>query len=102
MGMIKLKNILNEKAYVSVNNIPAKFTVIAKPGSMNNIIQFIAASSNDLDKLQDVSRDDISAAILKYANKQFKEIKFISLGRDYQGAGYAIKIDLNTVVKKLN
>ena len=98
--MIKLKDILNE-ATIKVNNIPAKFTVVAKPGSMNNIIQFIAASSKDLDSLQDVSKDDIRAAILEYANKRFREIKFIPLGRDYQGAGYALKVDFNTIIKKL-
>ena len=97
--MIKLKDILNE-ATIKVNNIPAKFTVVAKPGSMNNIIQFIAASSKDLDSLQDVSKDDIRAAILAYANKQFREIKFLPV-HNYQGAGYAIKIDFETVIKKL-
>ena len=30
-----------------------------------------------------------------------EEIKFIPLGRDYQGAGYALKVDFDTIIKKL-
>ncbi len=36
-----------------------------------------------------------------YANKQFREIKFLPVRYD-QGAGYAIKIDLEPIMKKLN
>ena len=97
--MIKLKDILNE-ANVKVNNTTVKFTVIATPTSLNNMFRFIAASSKDLDILQDFSSDDIRAAILKYANNQFREIKFIPVKYD-DGAGYGFKIDLNTVLKKL-
>jgi len=98
--VIKLKGMLQE-ANVKVNNTTVKFTVIATPTSLNNMFRFIAASSKDLDILRDFRRDDIKAAILKYANKQFREIKFVPVRYDDDGAGYAFKIDLNTVLKKL-
>lgn len=97
--MIKLQNILNE-ANIKVNNVTANFRVIATPTSLNNMIRFIAASSKDLDILQDISKDEIREAILKYANKQFREIKFVPVKYD-EGAGYGFKIDLNTVLKRL-
>jgi|TARA_R110002074_G_scaffold396035_2_gene584948 hypothetical protein len=97
--MIKLQNILNE-ANIKVNNVTANFRVIATPTSLNNMIRFIAASSKDLDILQDISKDEIREAILKYANKQFREIKFLPVKYD-EGAGYGFKIDLNTVLKRL-
>jgi len=97
---------LNEKAQVILpheedGSRVAYFKVIATPTSLNNMIRFIAASSKDLDKLDGIHRDDIVEAILEYANKQFREIKFLPVRYD-QGAGYAIKIDLEPIMKKLN
>ena len=79
----------------------AYFTVIATPTSLNNVIRFMAASEDDLDKLDGVSREVILEAILKYANNQFKEINFVPIKYDDDGAGFGIKIDLQSVVEKL-
>ena len=102
----KFENFLNENAQVVFSHPEdgsrvAKFKVIATPTSLNNMIRFIAASSKDLDQLDDIDRDDIVEAILKYANKQFREIKFLPVKND-QGAGYGIKINLEPIMKKLN
>ena len=104
--IVKFENFLNEKAQVVFphdedGSRVAKFTVVASPTSLNNMIRFIAASSKDLDQLDGVSREVIEDAIIKYANKQFRDITFVPVKND-QGAGYGIKIDLGPIMKKLN
>ena len=103
--IVKFENFLNEKAQVVFphdedGSRVAKFTVVASPPSYN-MIRFIAASSKDLDQLDGVSREVIQDAIIKYANKQFRDITFVPVKYD-QGAGYVIKIDLGPIMKKLN
>ena len=79
----------------------AYFNVISSPTSLNNVIRFMAASEEDLNKLDGVSREVILESILKYANNQFKEINFVPIKYDDDGAGFGIKIDLQSVVEKL-
>ncbi len=81
----------------------ARFKVVASPTSLNNIIKFIPATSKDLDKLEGVEESDALAAVVEYAEKHFDgHIKFIPLTHDYGGVGYAIKIDLEPIMKTLN
>lgn len=75
----------------------AKFTVIGRAG----IIQFMAASSEDLDKLEGTDEQVILNAILKYANSQYREISFLPFN-NYEGAGYAIRINIEEVIKRLS
>jgi hypothetical protein len=105
--IVKFDDFLNEAAQVVFphpedGSRVAKFRVIAKPGSTTNVIRFIAASSKDLDQLDGVSKNVVIEAILKYAHKQFREIKFVPLRYDDDGAGYAIQVDLEPIMKKLN
>jgi hypothetical protein len=105
--IVKFDDFLNEAAQVVFphpedGSRVAKFRVIAKPGSTTNVIRFIAASSRDLDQLDGVSKQVVLEAILKYANKQFRDIKFIPLRYDDDGAGYGIQVDLEPIMKKLN
>ena len=104
--MIKLKNILNENApivfphpedgsRVAAFSVNQNFTKDSK-----HLIIFMAKTSKDLDKIQGMG-DTIKTAILEYANKQFREIQFV-MDTDYEGAGYAIRIDLEPIIKKLN
>ena len=81
----------------------ARFKVVASPTSLNNIIKFIPATSKDLDKLEGVEESDALTAVVEYAEKHFDgHIKFIPLTHDYGGVGYAIKVDLEPIVKTLN
>lgn len=81
----------------------ARFKVVASPTSLNNIIKFIPATSKDLNKLEGVEESDALAAVVEYAEKHFDgHIKFIPLTQDYGGVGYAIKIDLEPIIKTLN
>jgi len=104
--IVKFDDFLNEAAQIVFPHSEdgsrvAKFKVIASPTSLNNVIRFIAASSKDLDQLDGVSREVIQDAIIKYANKQFRDITFVPVKYD-KGAGYVIKIDLGPIMKKLN
>jgi len=81
----------------------ARFKVVASPTSLNNIIKFLPATSKDLDNLEGVEESDALAAVVEYAEKHFDgHIKFIPLTHDYGGVGYAIKIDLEPIMKTLN
>ena len=105
--IVKFDDFLNEAAQIVFphpedGSRVAKFKVIAKPTSLNNVIRFIAASSKDLDKLYGVRKEVVLEAILKYANKQFRDIKFVPLKYDDDGAVYGIKIDLEPIMKRLN
>ena len=105
--IVKFDNFLNEKAQIGFphpedGSRGAKFKVIASPTSLNNVIRFIAASSKDLDQLSGVSKEVVLEAILTYANKQFRDINFVPIKYDDDGAGYGIKIDLEPIVKRLN
>ena len=105
--IVKFDDFLNEAAQIVFSHPEdgsrvAKFRVVASPTSTTNVIRFIAASSKDLDKLYGVSKEVVLEAILKYANKQFRDIKFIPLRYDDDGAGYGIQVDLEPIMKGLN
>jgi hypothetical protein len=105
--IVKFDDFLNEAAQIVFPHSEdgsrvAKFKVIASPTSLNNVIRFIAASSKDLDQLDGVRKEVVLEAILKYANKQFRDIKFVPIKYDDDGAGYGIKIDLEPIMKRLN
>jgi len=62
-------------------------------------ISLIAASGNDLDKLQDVmgSEDEVKGEIRKSLEKKLRIP--IEIDRDYEGAGFGFKIDLYSLAK---
>lgn len=105
--MIKLKDLLNEgKIVLSTKDKKAdslsEITDFLVHGKLHNVFQFIPRKSVDLDKIDklgDISKDDITEQLVKYAEKKTK-IKFLPLN-DFQGAGYGIQIDIDFIVKKL-
>ena len=106
--MIKLKNILNENAQIVFPH-PADGTRVAQfsvsKGSTKdtrNLLIFMAKTSKDLDKYIELEdKQIIENAIIEYANKQFREIKFV-IDSNYPGAGFGIAIDLEPIAKTLN
>lgn len=64
-------------------------------------LTLLAASSNDLDKLQDaITNDvDVKSELLKMLEKQLKLP--MNIDYDYQGAGFAFKFDLYSIAKKV-
>jgi len=64
-------------------------------------LTLLAASGNDLDKLQDaIANDvDVKSELLKMLEKQLKLPMNIDYG--YQGAGFAFKFDLYSIAKKV-
>ena len=62
-------------------------------------ISLIAASGNDLDKLQDAmgSEDEVKGEIRKSLEKKLRIP--IEIDRDYEGAGFGFKIDLYSLAK---
>src|SRR6056300_1663145 len=62
-------------------------------------ISLIAASGNDLDKLQDVmgNEDEVKGEIRKSLEKKLRIP--IEIDRDYEGAGFGFKIDLYSLAK---
>ena len=78
-----------------------EFTII-KPVRDSNIIAFIASTSKDLDKIDSLgntSKSDICKQLAIHAMKKTK-MNFIPF-EDYEGAGYAIKLNMSDLVKKL-
>lgn len=64
-------------------------------------LTLLAASGNDLDKLQDaIANDvDVKSELLKMLEKQLKLP--MNIDYDYQGAGFAFKFDLYSIAKKV-
>ena len=62
---------------------------------------FMAASSNDLDKLQDAiaSDVDVKGELVKILEKQLKLP--VDIDYDYKGAGFSFKFDLYSISKKV-
>ncbi len=78
-----------------------EFTII-KNVNDSNIIAFIPSTSKDLDKIDSLgntSKNDICKQLAIFAMKKTK-MKFMPF-EDYEGAGYAIKLNMNDLVKKL-
>ena len=106
--MIKLKNIINENAQIVFPH-PTDGTRVAKfivrrgaTKETRNLLIFMVKSSKDLAQYIEFDDDSIiNNAILEYANKQFREIKFV-MDTEYQGAGRAIVPDLEPIIKTLN
>lgn len=105
--MIKLTDILKEgKVLLQSNDKDAdSLSEIADflvHGKLHNVFQFIPRKSVDLDKIDqlgDISKDDITKQLVKFAEKKTK-IKFKPLN-DFQGAGYGIQIDIDFIVNKI-
>jgi len=106
--MIKLKNILNENAQIVFPH-PTDGTRVANfsvrkgvTKETRNLLIFTVKSSKDLAQYIEFDDDSIiNNAIIEYANKQFREIKFV-MDTEYQGAGRAIVVDLEPIAKTLN
>ena len=105
--MIKLTDILNEGQIVLQSKdknaeLPSVYPDFLVHGKLHNVIQFIPRKSVDLDKIDklgDISKDDITKQLVKWAEKKTK-IKFKPLN-DFQGAGYGIQIDIDFIVNKI-
>lgn len=105
--MIKLTDILNEGKVVLQSKdknaeLPSVYPDFLVHGKLHNVIQFIPRKSVDLDKIDklgDISKDDITKQLVKWAEKKTK-IKFKPLN-DFQGAGYGIQIDIDFIVNKI-
>jgi len=105
--MIKLTDILKEgKVLLQSNDRDAdslsEITDFLVHGKLHNVFQFIPRKSVDLDKIDklgDISKDDITKQLVKYAEKKTK-IKFNPLN-NFEGAGYGIQIDIDFIVKKI-
>jgi len=105
--MIKLTDILNEGKIVLQSKdknaeLPSVYPDFLVHGKLHNVIQFIPRKSVDLDKIDklgDISKDDITKQLVKWAEKKTK-IKFKPLN-DFQGAGYGIQIDIDFIVNKI-
>ena len=105
--MIKLTDILNEGKILLQSKdkkaeLPSAFPDFLVHGKLHNVIQFIPRKSVDLDKIDklgDISKDDITKQLVKFAEKKTK-IKFKPLN-DFQGAGYGIQIDIDFIVNKI-
>ncbi len=105
--MIRLKNILNEGKILLQSKdkkaeLPSVFPDFLVHAKEHNVIQFIPRKSADLDKIDklgDISKDDITKQLVKYAEKKTK-IKFKPLN-NFQGAGYGIQIDIEFIVNKI-
>jgi len=78
-----------------------EFTII-KPVRDSNIVVFIPKTSKDLDKIDSLgntSKLDICKQLAIFAMKKTK--MFFMPFEDYEGAGYAIKLDMADLIKKL-
>ena len=106
--MIPLKSLLKEGTQVK---IPIKYgrtsdTIMFTHmvGRDGNVI-FIAGSGAELDKLQDIMSEPtypaygVNQSILEFLEKKLK-VPF-RMVPDYPGAGFAFKVDLDGLLKKL-
>ena len=109
--MIKLTSILNEGKIVVTStdknpnvspSVYPEFKVMT-PTSGGNTIVFMAKTSKDLDKIDklgDTTKRDICKQLAIFAMKRMKPLKFVPFD-NYEGAGYAIQVDMNFIAKKL-
>lgn len=109
---MKLTDILNEGKIVITSvdkksELPSNFVDFQVSGGRTtydgkSVISFIPKSSKDLDKIDQLgntSKLDITKQIAKFAEKKTK-IKFLPFDR-HEGAGFAILVDIDDIVKKL-
>jgi len=92
------ESLLNE-AKVKLGKDVVNFRV--SPNMDKAGLVLLAASSNDLDKLQDaISNDvDVKGELAKMLEKQLKLP--VEVDYDYQGAGLSFKFDLYSIAKKV-
>ena len=107
--MMKLKDLLDEGKIVltstdknseSPSEYP-EFKVMA-PQQRGNTIVFMAKTSKDLDKIDrlgDTNKRTICKQLAIFAMKKTK-LKFIPYD-NYEGAWFAIELDMNYIVRKL-
>ena len=100
--MIRLKSLITEGKRISVSIGGEKINFTTMVGRDNKLI-FIAASSEELDKLEDIKsylpKNAIENAISAYLEAVLR-IPFIHDPK-YPGAGYAFSIDMDTLLNKL-
>lgn len=107
---MKLKDLLKEGKVVlsstdKNSELPSEYPEfrVSTPTNGGNIIVFMAKTSKDLDaidKLGDTSKKDICKQLAIFAMKKLKPFKFVPYD-NYEGAGYAIKVDMDFIVRKL-
>ncbi len=107
---MKLKDLLDEGKVVLTStdknsDLPSEYPEfkVMTPVSGVNTIVFMAKTSKDLDKIDklgDTSKRDICKQLAIFAMKKLRPLKFVPFD-NYEGAGYAIQVDMNFIAKKL-
>jgi len=97
--MESIKESVNESQLKEFKHKVGSETIQFKVSPYRTGISLIAASGNDLDKLQDVmgSEDGVKGEIRKSLEKKLRIP--IEIDRDYEGAGFGFKIDLYALAK---
>lgn len=107
---MKLKDLLKEGKVVLTStdrnsHSPSEYPEfrVMTPTNGGNTIVFMAKTSKDLDSIDnlgDTSKRDICKQLAIFAMKRMKPLKFVPFD-NYEGAGYAIQVDMNFIAKKL-
>jgi len=97
--MESIKESVNESQLKEFKHKVGSETIQFKVSPYRTGISLIAASGNDLDKLQDVmgSEDEVKGEIRKSLEKKLRIP--IEIDRGYEGAGFGFKIDLYALAK---
>lgn len=94
--MQEQSNFLTEDVtQISISSKSAKFLIAGK----DNTIRFIPADRITLDRLSNISSEEIQDTLQSYCESK-TGFKFSSLQND-PGAGYAFSVDIYSVIKKL-
>ena len=110
---MKLKDLIKEGKYVLTSTdrnseLPSNYIDFQVSGGRQTynglpVIQFIAKTSKDLDKIEqlgDTSKRDICKQLAIHAMKKMKPLKFLPFDRS-ESAGFSILLDMDFIVKKL-
>lgn len=100
--MIKLKQLLNEPTLtesVKMNIGSSKGVTFSIYPNENRLV-FIPKTSKDLDLIDNSNFNDIEEILVSYCERMLKGFKF-SEDLLYAGAGYSVKLDMDSVIKKL-
>lgn len=98
--MISLKSLINERVVKfdlsAIKNITFLIT------SKDNLVIFVPKTSKDLDLIIDsgLDKSDIQKELVNQAEKRTKLTW--SPGWTYSGAGYAIELDMQSLIKLIN
>lgn len=100
--MISLKSLVTEGKRINISIGGEKINFTTMVGRDNKLI-FIAASSAELDKLEDIKSYLPKNAIENAISAYLESVLRISFIREpnYPGAGYAFTIDMDTLINKL-